>query len=94
MTISQAAVPFGLLCSVPKCGRDGVWDLSTGWLCKRHRDLGPRVLTEIQKAWPAVGVNGPSIWTRLPQAKDQRKSAWIQLQWRSFGLVELPGWIG
>jgi hypothetical protein len=95
LTISRVGVPFGLPCALwPKCGEPGVWDGTVGWLCKRHRALGPRVITEIQKAYPAVGVNGPSLWVRVPQEKDQRKVAWQSLVHRNFGLVELPGWIG
>ncbi len=92
--VGKVGVSYSLPCSVPRCLQEGVWDIATGWLCEKHRDLGPRVLTEIQKAWPSVGVNGPGIWVRLPQEKDVEKTAWLQLMFSNFGLVELPGWIG
>lgn len=100
LVISRVGVPFGLPCALwPRCEFPGIWDVKTGWLCKRHRALGPRIITEIQKAYPAVGVNGPSLWMRLPQERDNRKGAWLDLlrrqgRWGQFGMVELPGWIG
>jgi hypothetical protein len=92
ISMSQTHVPFGMPCDVPNCGKAGIWDIHTGWLCKTHK--APRILTEVQKAYPSVGVNGPSIFYRNPQPKDQKKAAWAILLSHGFGLVELPGWIG